>query len=335
MEPTNTTGPVQNQAAVEDAEQVCCICGRRVSPPYNMIGGRLYCDRHFAMVNKPHTGFWRSAVVQIVGMGLFSAIIALLAPYIGPLDRPWLMALDVALVLIPSLLWLFYFYRQDRLEPEPKTRIFAVVVLAMLLTEALGFKVVYDWFGVREWASTLDITSLLASILITGFIWQAIAYVAVRSVVYTTTEFDERMDGIVYGTMAGLGVATVLNLHYVLDKGGVDLAPGIIHIVTSLLAQASFGGVLGYFMAQAKFEHRPAWWIPVGLALAAILNGLFVWLIDEVSADGLSVAPWRSLVLGLVVALAAFFALLLLMRQANKATLSSTTGQVSPGSGAL
>jgi RsiW-degrading membrane proteinase PrsW (M82 family) len=143
--------------------------------------------------------------------------------------------------------------------------------------------------------------------------------------VYATTEFDERMDGIVYGTMAGLGVATVLNLHYVLDRGGVALAPGVVHIVTSLLAQASFGGVLGYFMAQAKFEHRPVWWVPLGVAVAAILNGVFVWLIDEVSADGLDVAPWRSLVLGLVVALVAFLALLFLMRQANRATLSSTT----------
>ena len=54
---------------------------------------------------------------------------------------------------------------------------------------------------------------------------------------------------------------------------------------------ASFSGLMGYFMAQAKFEHKPAWWVPLGLVVAAVLNGLFSWLISEASGEGtLSVA---------------------------------------------
>lgn len=298
---------------------VCCICGQPVQPPYNVIGQRIYCDRHFAMVNKPHRGFWRSAVVQIVGMGLFSAVLAFLADYIGPLGA-WRVPVGLVLVLVPSALWLYYFYTQDRLEPEPKTRVLGVFLLALILAEAIGFRLVNDWYDVPGWAFSLTGTALLASILIAGFTWQAIVYVAVRAVVYATTEFDERMDGIVYGTIAGLGIATLLNLHYVLDNGGVALGAGVIHIVTTALAQASFGGVLGYFMAEAKFEHRPVWWVPAGLVIAAILNGLFSWLINEVSADGLTVAPWRSLVLGLGVAMVAFAVLLLLMQQSTRST---------------
>lgn len=318
--------PTTTEVGNEGETHVCCVCGKPVFPPYNVIGSRVYCDRHFAVVNKPHAGFWRSAVVQIVGMGLFSVAVVLLAPYIGPLDDPWRIIVGVALVLIPTVLWLYYFYRQDRLEPEPKTRILGVFLLAALLTETVGYKLVTDWFWVPGWASSLNVSSLLAAVLISGFTWQAIAYIAVRVVVYTTTEFDERMDGIVYGTMAGLGVATIINLHYVLDHGGVALAPGVIHIVTSVLAQASFSGVLGYFMAQAKFEHKPVWWVPAGLVVAAVLNGIVVWLINEVSADGLNVAPWRSLALGLAVAVVAFVTLLALMRQATRSALSRSAG---------
>jgi RsiW-degrading membrane proteinase PrsW (M82 family) len=130
------------------------------------------------------------------------------------------------------------------------------------------------------------------------------------------------MDGIVYGTVAGLGVATTLNLHYIIDNGGVALAPGVIQVVTTALAQASFGGLMGYFMAQAKFERRPVWWVPLGLSIAAILNGLFSWLVNEVSAAGLNVEPWRSLAFGLVVALAVFFGLVGLMRRSTQVTLS-------------
>jgi protease PrsW len=229
------------------------------------------------------------------------------------------------LVLVPSALWLYYFYLQDRIRPEPKTRILEVFLLAMLLTEVVGYNLV-RWFRVDEWAASMSGTALIASILIMGFIWQAITYTAVRVVVYATTEFDERMDGMVYGTMAGLGVGTLLNLHYVLDNGGVALGPGVVHVVTTSLAQASFGGITGYFMAQAKFEHKPVWWVPAGVIIAAILNGLYNWAVSEVSADGLTVAPWRSLLLGLAASLVAFIVLLALMRQAMQGSGISSQG---------
>src|SRR5262249_49099294 len=276
-------------------ELKCCICGDPVTPPYRVVGGRRYCERHYAMVNKPNSGFWRAGIIQIVGVGVVSAIVAFLAGLLGPLDRTMLVVVGVILAIVPSAVWLYFFYRQDRLEPEPKTRIAAVFLLALLLTSAIGLRIINDWFQVAVWALAETTTSLLASILVVGFTWQAIAYASIRLVVYNTPEFDERMDGIVYGTVAGLGVATLLNLNYVLDNGGVALGPGVIHVVTTALAQASFSGLLGYFMAEAKFEHKPVWWVPLGLCIAAVLNGLFSWLLTEVSASGLSVSPWRSL----------------------------------------
>ncbi len=300
----------------------CCICDEPISPPHHVLGGRVYCERHYAVVNKPHRGFWRAGLIQIAGMGVFSAIVAILAGGLGQLDRTALIVVGLFLAIVPTALWLFFFYRQDRLEPEPKTRIAQVFFLALLLTDALGLRLINEWFRVSDWAPANNLTSLLASILIKGFALQAITYVAIRAVVYATPEFDERMDGIVYGTVAGLGIATLLNLHYVVDNQGVALAPGAVQVVTTALAQASFGGVLGYFMGEAKFEHKPVWWVPLGVAVAAILNGLFGWLIGEVSAAGLRVEPWRSLALGLAVALVTFFALVAMMRRATHETLS-------------
>ena len=255
-------------------------------------------------------------------MGLFAAVVAWLAGFLGEIDRTALVLIGLFLAVVPSALWLIYFYRQDRLEPEPHGRIAMVFLLALLLTEALGMRIIYDWFQVPRWAATVNLTSLAASVLIVGVTLQAIAYAAVRIIVYATAEFDERMDGIVYGTVAGLGVATTLNLHYIIDNDGVALAPGVIQVVTTALAQASFGGLMGYFMAEAKFERRPVWWVPLGLSVAAVLNGLFAWLVNEVSATGLNVEPWRSLAFGMVVALAVFFGLIALMRRSTQVTLS-------------
>ena len=305
-------------------DPTCCICDEPLTPPYRIVGGRAYCERHYAMVNKPNSGFWRAGIAQILGVGVVSAIIAFLAGRLVPLDPTTLIIVGVILAIVPSAIWLYFFYRQDRLEPEPKTKLAAVFLLALLLTDALGLRLINDWFRMSTWASAESVTSLLASILIVGFTWQAITYAAVRLVVYDTPEFDERMDGIVYGTVAGLGVATLLNLNYVISNGGVALAPGVIHVMTTALAQASFSGLLGYFMAEAKFEHKPVWWVPLGLFIAAVLNGLFSWLLSEISANGLTVSPWRSLVLGILVALAVFALLLALMRRVTEETLSES-----------
>ncbi|MGB8647027.1 MAG: PrsW family glutamic-type intramembrane protease [Anaerolineae bacterium] len=296
-------------------EAVCCVCRERLTPPFKTIDGRLYCDRHYATVNKPHGGFWRAGIVQIIGMGVLSAVIAVLAGYLPPLDQAGSMMAGILLAVIPTALWVVYFYRQDQLEPEPKTRIAEVLLLALLLTAAIGLPLI-GLFRLADWANTNQFVSLLAYILIGGFTYETIKYFAVRLVVYATPEFDERMDGIVYGSIAGLGVASLLGLHHVIDNQGVALAPGIIYAVTTALAQASFGGVMGYFMSQAKFEHRPVWWIPVGVSLAALLDGVYSWLVGEVSMVGLTVDPWRSLLLGLAVALVTFLILIALMQRA-------------------
>jgi len=304
----------------------CCVCDTPVFPPYNTLGQRVYCDPHFAAVNKPHPGFWRAGALQILVMGIFAIVVAGFSSLLPDVGDSTLIGLGLLLAITPTALWLWYFYRQDRLEPEPKTRILAVFLLALVLQDFVGRRVIDDWFGIARWASFDTLTSLLASILIVGFTWQAIAYAAVRLVVYATPEFDERMDGIVYGTVAGLGVATLANLRFVLDNAGVALAPGVIQVTTTALAQASFGGLMGYFMAQAKFEHRPGWWVPLGFTIAAVLNGLFSWLISEVSASGLTVDPWRSLAMGLVVAIATFIVLVALMQRTTEVTLGRTAG---------
>lgn len=304
-----------------EPQQYCCIDNEPVFAPYNILGGRVYCARHFAQVNKPHQGFWKSAMIMILAIGILSGILAFFLRDVHTLDRTTLIIVGIVLAIVPTAAWLIYFYQQDRLEPEPKGRIGSVLFTALVLTDFLGLRLINDWFNVPSWASYNTWTSLGASILINGFIFTAIMYSAIRIWVYGTPEYDERMDGIVYGTVAGLGVATMLNLHYIIDNQGVALAPGIISVVTTALAQASFGGVLGYFMAQAKFEHKPIWWVPLGVIISAVLNGLFTWLIDEVSATGLTVEPWRSLAFGLVVTLITFGALIYLMQRAHAFTL--------------
>ncbi|UCC62109.1 MAG: PrsW family intramembrane metalloprotease [Anaerolineae bacterium] len=305
-------------------EQICCVCHRPVGPDAPRLGGRFYCEAHYAKVTRDRGSIWASGLVQIVGLLVFVGLVALIVSRTGlVLDGAALVWAGVVLAVVPALLWLAFFYQRDRLEPEPKQFVLGVFLLGALLASAVGMPVVRDLFQVREWMSRSVAANILGSILVVGFVQEFLKYAAVRYSVYLSAEFDERIDGVIYGTAAGLGFATMLNIHYVTANAGVDLGVGVVRIAVTALAQASFAGISGYFLGRAKFEQEPVWWLPLGVTIAAALNGLFTFVRAEIVTVGLSYKPVYGLVLAAAVALVTFVVLNVLMRRANRLTLTA------------
>jgi RsiW-degrading membrane proteinase PrsW (M82 family) len=86
-------------------------------------------------------------------------------------------------------------------------------------------------------------------------------------------EFDEPMDGIVYGAAASIGFATLENVLYVAG-GGLGLA--LIRALTAVPGHAFLGAILGYHVGQAKFFPARRWrLILTGYAMAFVLHGLY------------------------------------------------------------
>jgi hypothetical protein len=119
---------------------------------------------------------------------------------------------------------------------------------------------------------------------------------------------------------AALGVATVVNFLYVLRHEGVDLDIGSIRMVVNAMGYASFGGVLGYFMGQARFEKTPAYYLPAGLGFAALLTGLYFFLLDRTAADTFGNNGGRDLLLAAFLALLAVLLLNFLIGRTNEET---------------
>jgi len=238
-----------------------------------------------------------------------------------------LILAGVLLALVPAIIWMAFFYLQDRLEPEPKGYILGVFLLGALLASAVGIPLVENLFHVSKWIYADTATTILGSILVVGFIQEFLKYAAVRYSVFPSAEFDEATDGVIYATAAGLGYATVLNIQFVIANGGVALGSSVIRMVVVALAQASFAGITGYFLGRARFENKPWWWMPLGLSLAAVVNGLFNWLRGRIvqsgiSLTGASTSPWMGLVLAAVVALITLGLILWLIRRNIRTALA-------------
>ncbi len=305
-------------------KNVCCVCQKPVdSGTARQLGGRTFCERHYAKATQDRNSFWRAGIGLIVGQVLFVLLVELLVVVLHPtFSGALLVVVGLALALISAAIWLVFFYMQDRLEPEPKNYVLMVFLLGALVAQAVDIPLLRDAFQVQRWIPQSFLGGLLGSILVVGFVQEFLKYAVVRYSIYPLVEFDERIDGVIYGTAAGLGYATMLNLNYVVSSGGVNLQAGVIRIVVTALAQASFAGLSGYFLGRAKFEDEPVWWLPAGVTLAATLNGIFTWLRGELTTTSLTLSgggfnPWPGLILATLMAAGVLGVLYYLMRRAS------------------
>lgn len=275
---------------------------------------------------------WRNEFLLIISLIVFVGVVYALDAALKPVfTASSLLLSGIFLALVPAAIWLVFFYLQDRIEPEPKGYVAGVFLLGGLLAAAIGVPLVENVFRVSHWIHTNTLATILGGILVVGFTQEFLKYAAVRYSIYHSDEFDEPTDGVIYATAAGLGYATVLNIQFVVSNGGVDLGTGVVSMAVVALAQASFSGITGYFLGRAKFESEQIWWMPLGITLAAIFNGLFNWMRGfvvqtNVSLSGPSTNIWPGLVLAAFVAFISSGIVLWLVRR-NIRSISMQTGK--------
>ena len=271
------------------AAQICCVDQER--PGARVIAGRWFCEEHYQKAVYKRAGVWRTGIVAVVGLLIFVAAVVAVDTYLQlQLSGAVLLGTGVVLALVPAALWLIFFYQQDRLEPEPVGNVARMFVIGLALAGAFGIPLTDQFFGVQDWLYRDSATTWLASIFVIGAVEAFMIFATVRYFIFDSPEFDERTDGVIYGTAAGLGYATALNLQFILGSGGAALGPGEIYVAEVALAQAAFGGLLGYFLGRAKLEQEPVWWLPAALGLVTLLNGLFMVLRGQLDQGTISVA---------------------------------------------
>ena len=262
---------------------------------------------------------WIAKGGAIIGLLAFVLVVRLLFPVLPGSARQASLAVGLGLALIPAVLWLILFYAYELQEPEPLTYVLEVGILAGILTAAIAIPVVRGLYDTGRWLSSSPTVTLLGSICVVGAVQEFCKYLAVRYTVFENEDFDEVADGVAYGTAAGLGVATVLNLSFVLSAAGVDAGPAVVRIVVTAMAHGSIGGVIGYFLGQAKVHGRDAG-ILWGFLVAAVLNGLVTFFLGTVTRSGLAYHPLNGLALAAAVAIVLMVVLFRLVHLAEPST---------------
>lgn len=185
----------------------------------------------------------------------------------------WLIAL---IAVVPGLLWLYYFYKKDRYEPEPLAWILVVFTLGALVTIPVGI-----FEGILEAATG----SILAAILIAPACEELAKYWVVKKSVYGSREFNEPVDGIIYAAAAGLGFATLENILYVFSAYDESLLlaieTGVLRGLLSVPGHVLFSAMWGAALGMAKFMPGDSGKMLIwkGIFFSMLAHALFNYLI--------------------------------------------------------
>ena len=159
---------------------------------------------------------------------------------------------------LPALLLMWLVDRLDARRPEPRGTRRLVVLAGMLsVIPALVLEVMIPALaaGRIEPEMTYQGSSFQAFIVAAG-VEEACKILMVYWVVWRRPEFDERMDGIVYASRAGLGFALVENVLYLLRQHTLE-GQLIVWVERALLAvpgHAMWTGMIGAMAARRRFD---------------------------------------------------------------------------------
>ena len=168
--------------------------------------------------------------------------------------------MTLLITVLPAFIILFYFINSDRFK-EPKRIIIEVFLLGVASTIPAGY---LNDFIITQFSNNDPVNdSLLTGFFAGGLTEEILKFLILYYFVLRKHEFNEPMDGIVYGVAASLGFATYETISYVFyqaeSPGSSSLDVSIIRAFTAVPMHGLNGCVMGFyfglyaFMGQRKY----------------------------------------------------------------------------------
>lgn len=194
-------------------------------------------------------------------------------------------AVQLILGFAPGLLWLWWVCSKDDWEPEPAHHVLAAFTWGVLSAIAVVF-----WRPAFE--GLLPQLAPRADALVDAFVVTAFFEEFAKASVLVVgcswfREWDEPIDGIVYGAAVGLGFASFENVVYLSIGGATSVV--LVRAFTATLVHATCTACVGFLLGLGKSRSR---WraltaCVLALALATLAHGTYDALLSATRASAL------------------------------------------------
>jgi len=143
--------------------------------------------------------------------------------------------------IIPSLIWLWFWLKEDQKNPEPKGILAIVFILGMIgVVLAIQIqKLIRGSIDSAEW-----------QLILNAGVEELIKYLAVMAILYKTNYADEPVDWPIYMITGALGFAALENVFFLikplsLGQSTISLFTGNFRFLGSTLLHTVSSGILG------------------------------------------------------------------------------------------
>jgi protease PrsW len=191
-----------------------------------------------------------------------------------------------SLAVIPAVLLLRYFYKQDNLKKEPKKLIVNTFLLGIIVTvPVIIIEFILMQFNNLFAAKSISFFAFKAFV-VAAFTEELLKLIIVYFYAFRKKAFDEVMDGIVYTVTASLGFACLENILYVMGGG---MYTAVVRAFTAIPLHALAAGIMGYYVGEAKFavgKNLKMLFLVRGLVYAISIHGLYDFMLFLVPIAG-------------------------------------------------
>lgn len=199
------------------------------------------------------------------------------------LSNTQILGIAFILGIIPSFLWLWFWLREDRKNPEPRGLLAMVFIMGIL-----GVIVVLP---IQKIIQAQVNIAFLQPVLWAGA-EEMIKYLAVLVILFKTSHIDEPIDWPIYLITAALGFAALENILFLIKpfsvgQHTVGLLTGQLRFLGSTLLHTVSSGALGIALGMSLFMNKfnKFLYLVVGFVFAVGLHSAFNFFIIRNSGD--------------------------------------------------
>lgn len=193
--------------------------------------------------------------------------------------------------ILPALLWVWFWLKEDNLNPEPKSLIIGsfaggalVVIIAIILEKFVSDIAIYDSTKYILWATIEEI----------------VKFIAVTIIAFGSKSMDEPIDAMIYCITVALGFAALENALFILSPLNVgDITKSIVTgnmrfigaTLVHVISSASIGFMVGISFYKNSFIKAIS--IIFGVILAITLHSSFnLSIINTTATNTLKIFGW-------------------------------------------
>jgi RsiW-degrading membrane proteinase PrsW (M82 family) len=197
---------------------------------------------------------------------------------------PKILALAVVAGILPALMWLWFWVKEEGKRPEPRGLLALVFILGMLSTVIV--------LPIEKYVK-IHISSPEWQLILWAASEELVKFITVLILLYNTNEIDEPTDWPIYMMTAALGFAALENVLFLLKpftvgQTAVGLLTGQLRFLGSTLLHAVSSGLVGISLGLSfnlrGFARR--FYFYIGIILAIALHSTFNFFIMRSSGGG-------------------------------------------------